>query len=52
MIDSTIFGKQEIISWEKRDVARKTWPKARKPFEKLIDDIETYTHLVGSTDIK
>ena len=33
MIDSAMFSKQAIIRWEKRYIARKTWPKERKFFE-------------------
>ena len=47
MIDSAMFDKRGIIAWENAD--NKSYKKATRFFEKLVDNDETCTSAVGGT---
>ena len=44
--------KLTIIRWEKRDISRKNWEKARYYLEKMTRREEVYTSSIGGTGKK
>ena len=49
MIDSKRFDKWNIIEWEDRTKATKTWSNETPYFQKLVASKERYASVVGGT---
>ena len=47
--DNTMFEKEEITKWEKKNKSKKTWVNATSYFEDLVVNIKKYQSNSGST---
>ena len=52
LIDRRMFDKKDIINWEDKIKANKTWIKAKKYFQKLVASEERYASVIGGTSQK
>ena len=49
MLDSRLFDKRNIISWEDRKKGNTIWPNATKYFQDLVDSNERHTNVASGT---